>query len=263
MSPELPIASTATQKLDQPVKAAVTSIDRKEVKAVPLVRPTVINAAKTSRQETADGDLLIARFLRTMQVQLRSMGLYERNHPRLIDNLELAERDLRAVFARYPGFGIRVDDGAFYLTTRLAEMPLAARYGSRGPGNLRPQLPQVPSRARTRDGRALVDKRGDLRTSPKNSTTPESNRWFSYRKPTWGELASLVHTLDATGRARKLAHGGIIFVEPDWPTWVAAHGLAGIRVNSPLGPGHDAVLASCWERMLSRGKRQSCRKRNS
>lgn len=247
MSPKLPIANTATQKLGETAKARVTPIDRKE--KPPLVDPTPINAAKPARNDNADGDLLIARFLRTMQVQLRSMGLYERNHPRLTENLELAQRDLRAVFVRFPGFGVRIEDGIFYLTTRSAEMPPATRNGPRGG---RPQLPPIPPRSNARNGRALADKRGELRGLAEELGGAGIESLVFLPQANLGELASFVHTVDATCRARKLAQSGNVFVEPDWPTWITAHGLTGIRINSSLGPGHDAVLASLLGAVLAR-----------
>lgn len=66
----------------------------------------------TSSQRPAAGaqgiELVVVRFLRALQVLLKSAQLYDRNHPRLLESLEAAERNLRAALPLASPLGISI-----------------------------------------------------------------------------------------------------------------------------------------------------------
>ena len=257
MSTKSPTANAATPNQSEQAKARVTSIDRsihgKDAKAAPpLVEPIQFDPARVASKDSSDGDLLVARFLRSLQVQLRSIGLYERNHPRLTDNLELAEHDLRAAFSRFPGFGIRVEDGILCLTTRLAELPWAASGGLPNSAAARAPFAQSSAADQGLSGRTLTDTRGTLRALAKKLNSAGITYLIFLPQTNSGELASLAQAVDAACRERKRTETVSAFVTRDWTAWAAAQKITGIRVNSASGRGQDSVLASLLGALLTR-----------
>lgn len=64
---------------------------------------------KTNLAATPEADLAVARFLHSLQVLLRASRLYHKNHPRLLENLETAEHNLRAAFRWLPSVAVGVE----------------------------------------------------------------------------------------------------------------------------------------------------------
>ncbi len=203
----------------------------------------------TPNNEASEADLLVARFLRSLQVHLRSIGLYQRNHPRLIESLESAERDLCKVFSRYPKFGIRAEQGSLFLT---APSPVAGGLlsasdtwdtSSLSTGSATAGFPEAAT------GNVLADPHAELRSLAEVLNSVGITSLVFLSRVNLGELASLAHAVDATHRFRKQKQAGAT-TAPDWSEWAATHGVAGIRINVPLEARRDAVLANLLGRAV-------------
>jgi hypothetical protein len=206
--------------------------ERKNAKGPALATPTEITPRIPSHN-TPDGDVLVSRFLRALQVQMRSIGLYQRNHPQVTESLESAERHLRAVFLRYPTFGVQVEQGTLFLTTRLLTAPASARDSA--------------------GGRALPDPHGELRALAEQLAGAGVISLVFSSQTNLGELAAFAEAVDATCRVRKhKMQPGTDSAPRDWSTWLSAHDVTGIRVNVSLERRHDAVLASLMGALLER-----------
>ncbi len=159
----------------------------------------------TPNNEASEADFLVARFLRSLQVHLRSIGLYQRNHPRLIESLESAERDLRKAFSRYPKFGIRVEHGRLLLS---ASSPVTG--GLLSPADTWDTSSLSSNAASTsagvskgRNGRVLADPQGELRALAEELNSVSITSLVFLSRANLGELTSLAHAVDATHRFRK------------------------------------------------------------
>jgi len=69
--------------------------------------PVDSGAAPEVTEVTAE--VAMARFLRSFQVLLRASRLYHKNHPRLLESLEAAERQLRAALRMLPTIAVAVE----------------------------------------------------------------------------------------------------------------------------------------------------------
>ncbi len=164
---------------------------------------------------------------------MRSIGLYQRNHPQVTESLESAERHLRAVFLRYPTFGVQIEQGTLFLTTRLLTAPSSARDSA--------------------GGRALPDPHGELRALAEQLSGAGVVSLVFSAKTNLGELAAFAEAVDATCRVRKQkVQPGTEFSPRDWSAGLSAHDVTGIRVNVSLERRHDAVLASLMGALLER-----------
>jgi hypothetical protein len=123
-------------------------------------------------------DIFVARFLRALHVQLRSIRLYQRNHPRVAESLETTERELRAAFSRFPAFGIRIERGALLLEAGE-------------PGT----------------SRALMDPRGELRSLAEQLNRAGIAQVEFLPKTNLGELTLFAQAVDATDRLAERAPG--------------------------------------------------------
>lgn len=70
---------------------------------------------RVSERRRAASEAAVGRFLRALQVLLKSTRLYDRDHPQVLQSLATAEAQLRAAQAAAPGrsLGIRVSEKAF------------------------------------------------------------------------------------------------------------------------------------------------------
>jgi PilZ domain len=187
--------------------------------AFAAVRPA---AEGSPAKDTAEGtDALISGFLRSLQGLVRSVGLYQRNHPRVAESLESAERQLRALLAQVPSLYVAVDSG------RLA----ASTAG--GPRN-----------------RPVADSHGELRALAGELAGAGIFSLEFLPRTHLGELALLAHAVDASHRAAGRSRREPVGPSRDWPVWRAEHQINGIRINTPVERRDDAVLASLITALL-------------
>jgi hypothetical protein len=164
----------------------------------------------------AGAEIAAAHCLRSFRVLLRSARFYQKNHPRLLESLEAAERDLR---------------GALEL---LSPLVVGVEGGSLG-------VPML-------QGRSLPDPRGELDSLAQELSRCGITSLVFLPETNLGELDILAHLLNdallSAGAAAPQAHGR------DWPTRLAAHHISGIRINV-LIERHVTVLASLVAALLA------------
>jgi hypothetical protein len=183
-----------------------------DVEAVPVVSPT--NAAGPSPSSKIDP--LVSRFLRSLHVLIRAERLYQRNHPRMTESLEAADRDLRSVLAQVPALSIKVERDALIAATR--ESP--------------------------RNSAPLPDPRGEMKLLAAELSGAGIASLVLLRRANLGELAQLAHALDAasrTGGRSSIGRSGPRHT--DWAAWLAEHQIVGIQINSSSQRRDETVLA--------------------
>lgn len=151
----------------------------------------------------------VAQFLKALQVLLRSARLYQRNHPKELESLEAAERELRAALRMVSPLGVGVAREA--LTFR---------------------------------GHALTDQRGELKALAEDLSRRGVRTLVFTPEAHLGELATLARLLDGTPASRAAmaqaapANGG-------WTRVLEQRRIRGIRINVPLEENRaDAGLTS-------------------
>ncbi len=160
-------------------------------------------------------DPLIGRFLRSLHVLLRAVRLYQRNHPRMTESMEAADRDLRAILAQVPALSIKIDRDRMIATTREA------------PRNSNP----------------LPDLRGELKALAAELAGAGVASLIFLRRANLGELALFIHALDAASRGAGRVSPGRSNPDRNWPAWLAEHQISGIQINSSLQGREETVLA--------------------
>ena len=180
------------------------------VDAVPA--PVAQPAHATAASKT---DLLMGGFLRSLHVLVRAVRLYQRNHPRMTESLEAADRDLRAVLAQVPAVSVKVERDGLVATTREAP----------------------------RNNRALPDPRGELRALAAQLTSAGVASLIFPRRTNLGELALFAHAVDAASRDANRAPNGRTTQGRNWALWLAEHQIAGIQINPSIQRREETVLA--------------------
>ena len=181
------------------------------VDAVPT--PPVPGAAEAAASHKLEP--LIGRFLRSLHVLLRAVRLYQRNHPRMTESLEAADRDLRTVLAQVPALSIKVERDGVIASTREAP----------------------------RSTRALPDLRGELRALATELAGAGVASLILLRRTNLGELALFAHALDAASRGAGRVHSGHGSPDRNWPEWLAEHQITGIQINASIQRRDETVLA--------------------
>jgi hypothetical protein len=102
--------------------AMVDAKPARNVESIPHSTSVSVPRADSNGQEHAEP--IVVRFLRSLQVLLRSARLYRKNHPRLLENLETADRSLRAALETLGALALGVERGGIFVP-KLGEMPLA------------------------------------------------------------------------------------------------------------------------------------------
>jgi len=190
---------------------------------IPELHPTRVSAISDSSPADHDSppdDLrsrAAVRFLRSFHVLLRSVRLYQKNHPRVLDSLEAAERHLRAVFALLPSLSVGIERG---------------------------NLSVVGLREHT-----LQDPRGELTALAEELSRCGIVSAVFQPGTHLGELDTLAHLINDV-----LARGGARPTQSqNWPARLASHRISGIRVNAPLERKVDTVLTSLMAALLAYG----------
>jgi hypothetical protein len=163
---------------------------------------------------------LVVRFLRAFQVLLRSVRLYQKNHPKLLENLDAAARYLRAVLDNVGTLTLSLENGRITVAS-VSESPLA------DPRN---------------ELRGLAD---DLAHAGLSSLAfaPETNV---------GELDTLAQLVSgALLRSEASTNGGARTAQ--WAKRMIEHHIEGIQVNSHAQRRVDTVLTSLIAALVAYG----------
>src|SRR6266851_898940 len=178
-------------------------------------------------QHREHNEAIVVRFLRSLQVLLRSARLYRKNHPRLLENLEICDRSLRAALETLGPLSLGVERGGVFVP-KLGEMPLA-------------------------------DPREEFRGLPDSLTHAGITSLVFYPETNQGELDTLVHLINSTllrSEPRGKESGGAPAGgsgSNSWSRRLAQHHIAGIAVNTHIERKVDSVLASLIAAMVAYG----------
>ncbi len=185
---------------------------------IPALEPVLLE--DTADDEPAAEDLrarAATHFLRSFHVLLRSVRLYQKNHPRILESLETTERHLRAALDQLPTLSVAIERG------RLSIL------GSGEP--------------------ALADSRGELAALAQELGRCGVVSIVFLAQTNLGELdtmARVVNDILVRGGARPTQ-------SQSWPTRLARNHIHGIRVNSPIERKVDTVLTSLVAALLAHG----------
>ena len=160
------------------------------------------------------------RFLHSFHVLLRASRLYQKNHPRVMESLEAAERNLRHALELLPCLAVTVEHGRLLLDV---------------PGGASTEAPESNP---GREWNALAQ---DLTRCGITSLIfqPQTNL---------GELNLLADLVNAAlGNATRCAPS------PNWPARLAEHDVTGIVANEPSERNVDTVLASLVATLVACG----------
>jgi len=174
-----------------------------------------------SSQAPEPGAILAAtRFLRAFQVLLRSMRLYERNHPHVFESLEAAERNLRVALRFFPSIGIAVKRDSLAI----------------------PIL-----------GQQLGDPRGELKTLAEELFRCGVTLLVFLPETNLGELDVLARLLNSILSGEDAQRHREAHRPEEWHAKLVKHKLSGIRVNTPIQRQVDTALASLIAALLAYG----------
>jgi hypothetical protein len=160
-------------------------------------------------------DLLVGNFLRSFQVLVSTLRLYQRNHPRVAESLESAERYLHTAFRQCRAIDLRVE---------------------------REGLALVASQSQGGE-QVLNDPRGELRNLGGELADAGVRTLTFVPRTNLSELELFAQAVDATSRAANLHRGERGATHRDWNVWLAERQIAGIRVNTPVERPDETVLA--------------------
>jgi hypothetical protein len=253
VAPKAPTASAGVQRQGGQAKTRLIPIDRKTTDSPVIADPSGI-VARAPIHYTSGGELPVARFLRSLQVYLRSIGLYQRNHPRLTESLESTERDLRTVLSRFPTLGVRVENGNIYSSTRLDRLAAGDDSDDHSRTGFRNNFRNNGRDDARNDsgGRALADPHGELRALAEELSGAGVISLIFLPRINLGELAIFAQAVDGACRIRKQKQPASGFAGRDWSAWLVEHDVSGIRVNVPSERRQDAVLGSLLGALLER-----------
>src|SRR5260370_11729466 len=184
-------------------------------------------APRNDSWERGHAEPIVVRFLRSLQVFLRSARLYRKNHPRLLENLETADRNLRAALETLGAVAFGVERGSIYVP-KLGEM-------------------------------ALADPHEEFNALAEGLTHVGITSIIFHPKTNQGELDTLVHLINNT-LLRSERRSGEITGTPAGATGSHGgskrppeHNVAGIAVNTRIERKVDSVLASLIPAMVAYG----------
>lgn len=185
-------------------------------------------AARREADAAADAELGVARFLRSFHLLLRSAGLYQKNHPRILESLEAAGHHLRAALEQHSALAVGVERGTLVV----------------------PAL----------HGRVLPDSRGELKSLAEELSRCGVTSLIFLPETNLGELNTLAHLLQATRHrlaalaSRSCARTGAAPPrKEDWSAQLAEHHVLGIRVNTRIERKANTVLASLAAALMASG----------
>lgn len=198
------------------VKSQILSIaEEREAQAGPTpveAPPSLVKAFPVGEGEEQSG-ILVQHFLRSLQVLLRATRLYQKNHPKLNENLDAAGRSLRAML-----------DALGPLTIEFA------------PGRITvPKLGESP----------IADPRSELAGLAGDMKHAGVTALAFLTETNVGELDTLAQLVNhALLRSDAGTNGSAARGALGWARRLVEHHIEGIRVNSHAERKVDTVLAS-------------------
>jgi hypothetical protein len=161
----------------------------------------------------------INRALRELHVLLRSQRLYEKNHPRTLESLDISYELLRGIAATLNGLELRIERG----------------------GIVAPKLGEAH----------LTDPRGELQAFAADLQRSGIHSLVFARKFHVGELDTLAQLVKAALlRSEEPVKRGSM---PWWPARLLESGVEGIQVNASTERKVDTVLASLMAALVAYG----------
>jgi len=148
---------------------------------------------------------------------LRSARLYQKNHPRVLESLEAAERNLRAPLESLREIAVGVE------RSRLVAPAL------------REDL--------------LPNHHGELNALGEELSRCGITSLIFLPQTNLGELDALAQAINSSLQGASARREQ----RPDWPTWAAERGISGIHVNAPLERNVNTALASLTAALLAYG----------
>jgi hypothetical protein len=180
---------------------------------LPAEAPAKLIEAFPANDTMGESEALVQHFLRSLQVLLRSARLYQRNHPRLTENLDVAGRSMRAMLDALGPTTIEFEPGRITVP-RLSESP-------------------------------LPDPRSELAGLADDLKQAGVTALAVLRETNVGELDTLVQLLNrALLRSDAGTNDHSARGTPSWTKRLIEHHVEGIRVNSQAERKVDSVLAS-------------------
>lgn len=169
----------------------------------------------------------------TLKALIRSARLYQKNHPRLLEDLEAAAQTLREVLEKVPEVGVRVEGHTLWAA--WAET-------SRGIEHAQPI--------------ELYDPRGELDGLAEDLGSRGIATIRFLPETHIGELDTLARMLNDGLQRFKLKRQG----ESDWAARLSTSGIASIKINEPLNPParkDETILASLVASVLAYGSERT------
>ncbi len=191
------------------------------VPVVETVRPIDEEPSYAAGAQSRDAlAACVPQSLRSLQVLLRAVRLYQKNHPKALESLEAAYESLREAAGALNGLEVRIDRGAL-IAPKLDAMPLLDQHGELA---------------------ALAE---DLRRAGIQSL------FFAQKFPI-GELDTFAHLVHAS-LLRCEEKTGSRGTAGRWAARLAEHRVEGIEVNAQGGRNVDTVLASLMAALMAYG----------
>ena len=174
------------------------------------------SALATASVNAVSIDLLAGNFLRSFQLLVSTMRLYQRNHPHVRESLESVERCLHAAFRQCPAVELRVERESIALLASDLQ----------------------------KETKTLSDPRGELQTLAGGLADAGVSTLTFVPQTNLSELELFAQAVDATSRAAGKHRGDRGAGKRDWSGWLAEQQISGIRVNVPAQrDADDTVLA--------------------
>ncbi len=193
-----------------------------------LAHSTVTQTAKSPARASENVDLLAGNFLRSFQVLVSTMRLYQRNHPRVAESLQSAERCLHAAFRHCRAINLRVEREGLALVASQSQQQTET----------------------------LDDPRGELRNLAAELADAGVHTLTFLPRTNLSELELFARAVDATSRVASQHRGDRGAANRDWNVWLAEHQFAGIRVNAPVERRDDNTVLAILLGVLPSGERQ-------
>ena len=160
--------------------------------------------------------VFVANFLRSFQVLVTAVRLYQRNHPHIAESLESVERSLRAAFRHSRSLDLRVERAGLTLLGQPSQF----------------------------EAQPLADPREELRSLAEELAGAGVITLTFLPRTNLTELQLLAQAVDATARSAGADRGKGGAANRNWSAWLAEHRIAGIRVNARVERrDDDSVLA--------------------
>jgi hypothetical protein len=183
-----------------------------------LAHPTAtqsLNPQTGAGSGSVDLFILVGNFLRSFQVLVSTMRLYQRNHPRVAESLEAVERCLQAAFRQCRVIDLRIERDGLALLAGQAQQ----------------------------QAQLLDDPRGELRNLAAELADAGVRTLTFLPRTNLSELELFAQAVDATSRAANRHRGERGAGNRNWGIWLSERQVAGIRVNAPVERHDETVLA--------------------